>query len=222
MENEETAEAPNENLTEEVSEQQEDVAEETEKVEEKNEPEELPIEKEVGESQEADEQEDLSKQIDSQFQWLYDELNNKEFIFSSGAGAWRTGFMFTEDGKFSGTYSDADGSDMVVSDFEGQFIILEEMDEVTYRLKLEEFDIISETGREEMVGDMHITYVDSVHGFQLGSDIFELYLPFKPKSEVSFMYLSWVYGQANNDYEFLNTFGLYNLTHEFGMEEVIN
>lgn len=73
-----------------------------------------------------------------------------------------------------------------------------------------------------MSGNMHITYVDSVHGFQPGSDIFELYLPYKSKDAVSFMYLSWVYGQRESEYEFLNTFGLYNVTHEYGMEEVIN
>lgn len=96
------------------------------------------------------------------------------------------------------------------------------MDEFTYLLELDEFQITSDTGKEEKDGDMTITYVDEPHGFQSGSSMFELYLPYKPKSEVSEEYLSWVYGQANNEYDFLNSFGLYNKTHQFGMEELVN
>jgi len=156
------------------------------------------------------------------FQWIYDELNGKSFIFSSGAGAWRTSFTFTDNGQFSGTFSDADGAEIAVSEFSGQFDIDEEIDEYTYQLKLGAFEVTSDTGTEEADGDMTITYVEGPHGFQSGSDTFELYLPYKPKNDVSDEYLSWVSEQANNDYDFLNSFGLYNITHEFGMEEMLD
>lgn len=159
---------------------------------------------------------------DSDYQWLYDELNGKAFIFSSGAGAWRTNFTFANNGQFSGTYSDANGPEVVVSEFRGQFNIYEEIDEYTYQLELGEFQVTSETGKEEQDGEMTITYVEEPHGFQSGSSTFELYLPYKPKNEVSEEYLSWVYGQANNEYDFLNSFGLYNTTHQFGMEELLD
>ena len=155
-----------------------------------------------------------------EFQWIYDELAGKSFIFSSGVGAWRTAFTFIDDGEFSGTYSDANGPEIMVNEFTGRFDINEEVDEFTYLLNLAELRVTSETGKEEQDGEMTITYVDEPHGFQSGSSTFDLYLPYKPKEEVSEEYLSWVYSQANNQYEFLNSFGLYNVNHQFGMEEL--
>lgn len=155
------------------------------------------------------------------FQWLYDELNGKSFIFSSGVGAWRTHFTFTNDGQFSGTYSDANGPEVDVSEFIGQFNINQKIDEYTYQLELDKFQVTSETGKKEKDGEMTITYVEEPHGFQSGSNTFELYLPYKSKNEVSEEYLSWVYGQANNEHDFLNSFGLYNTTYQFGMEELL-
>jgi hypothetical protein len=179
----------------------------------------------VAEEPEAIEEEPdevAADEVNEAFQWIYDELSGKSFIFSSGAGAWRTAFTFTDNGTFSGTYSDANGPEIFVSEFVGQFAINEEVDEFTYRLDLTNFDVTSETGTEEQDGDMIITYVDEPHGFPTGSDTFELYLPYKPKSEVSDEYLSWVYGQANNGREFLNSFGLYNVNKGFGMEELLD
>lgn len=173
-------------------------------------------------SEESAKEEAISAAENSDFQWLLDELNGKSFIFSSGAGAWRTIFTFTENGEFFGKYSDANGPEISVSEFEGQFDIIEEVDEVTYLLELVHIEVTSETGTEEADGDMTIIYVEEPHGFQSGSDIFELYLPYKQKSEVTEDYLGWAYGQANNDYDFLNSFGLYNRAHGFGMEELLD
>ena len=157
--------------------------------------------------------------VNSDFQWIYNELTGKSFIFSSGVGAWRTAFTFTDNGHFSGVYSDANQSEINVSEFSGQFKVYNEIDEYTYQLILDEFQVTSETGKEETDGEMTIKYVAEPHGFQKGTNTFELYLPYKPKNEVSEEYLSWVFNQANNEYEFLNSFGLYNVTHQFGMEE---
>lgn len=173
-------------------------------------------------SEESAKEEAISAAENSDFQWLLDELNGKSFIFSSGAGAWRTIFTFTENGEFFGKYSDANGPEISVSEFEGQFDIIEEVDEVTYLLELVHIEVTSETGTEEADGDMTIIYVEEPHGFQSGSDIFELYLPYKQKNEVTEDYLGWAYGQRNNEYEFLNSFGLYNRAHGFGMEELLD
>lgn len=43
--------------------------------------------------------EPIAVKEESEFQWIYDELNGKSFIFSSGAGAWRTAFTFKENGN---------------------------------------------------------------------------------------------------------------------------
>lgn len=189
--------------------------EDKQEAEEEAEPsEEEPIEEPAEETNEVVE--------DTEFQWLYDELNDKSFVFSSGAGAWATTFTFTDDAQFTGRFYDADGAEMIVSDFTGQFTILEEVDEFTYQLNLDNLNVTSETGKVEEDDGMTITYVDSVHGFPEGSRTFELYLPFKSKSELSDDYLSWVYGQATNEYDFINSFGLFNISHGFGMEEMVD
>lgn len=198
---------------------------ETNTVEEKKEPKQEAPEEEIEEAEEPQEPVEqelptLLSEID--IQSVYDELNGKLFVFSSGVGAWRTGFTFTENGQFSGTFSDATGMGKIASDFEGKFTIREKIDEYTYRLNLDDLKVVSETGKEEKMGDMTITYIEDVHGFPADSHTFELYFPYKPKSEVSEKYLSWVHGQAYNDYEFLNTFGLYNVNHEYGMEELVD
>lgn len=198
-----------------VEEQEEEVTPNEETTDIEEEPEVAP--EEVEEPEEV-----VIDDVNDQFQWIYDELSGKSFIFSSGVGAWRTGFTFTDNGEFSGTYSDADGPNMVVSEFVGQFDIAEEVDEFTYLLDLANLEVTSETGKEEQDGDMTIIYVDEPAGFRSGSSTFELYLPFKPKSEVSDEYLSWVYDQSNNDREFLNSFGLYNMNDELGMEELFD
>ncbi len=155
----------------------------------------------------------------TEYQWLYDELNGKEFMFSSGAGAWRTHFTFSNDGYFSGVYSDTDGRDIAISEFEGQFTIQEESDEFTYQLTLENLNVTSATGTEEPYLDGTLTYVAEPHGFQEGSRVFELYLPFKPLAELPQAYYSWVQYNLNEQYETLNQFGLFNTAHQFGMIE---
>lgn len=171
----------------------------------------------------AEESEEVvTDEVNNEFQWIYNELAGKSFIFSSGVGAWRTAFTFTDNGEFSGIYSDANGSEIFVSEFTGQFDINEEVDEFTYLLDLANLEVTSKTGNEEQDGEMKIIYVDEPHGFPTGSDQFELYLPYKPKADVSDDYLSWVYSQANNDFDFLNSFGLYNINEGFGMEELFD
>lgn len=203
-----------------VNETEEEVAEDTEEVTEVDKTENEEVEEEPEEPiEEVAEEEPASASETSEYQWLYDELNGKSFIFSSGAGAWRTIIEMTSDGQFTGHYSDADGMNLSVTEFTGQFKINQEIDEYTYRMRLENFQVTSPTGTHEQDGNMMITYVDEPHGFQSGSSVFELYLPFKPKSQVSDEYLSWVSGQSYNERENLNSFGIYNLMHEFGMEE---
>lgn len=184
---------------------------------------EVEVTESVGEAtNESAAEETATAESDSAFQWLYDELQGKSFIFSSGAGAWRTTISFLEDGEFSGVFSDANGPEVIVSEFTGRFDIQGEVDEFTYLLDLNDLQVTSDTGKEEVDGDRTITYVDEPHGFQSGSSQFELYLPYKPKDQVSNEYLSWVYVQANNEYDFLNSFGLYNVNHQFGMEELFD
>lgn len=232
--NEEAESAPSENLTSKVSEKEETVTSESPKIiEEVIEPDEVEEPEELEESGEAESEEvetleenntiteniDQVSLVENDVQSLYEELNGELFTFEIGRGGWKTVFTFEEEGKFTGNYHKYNNSERIMSDFKGKFTIHEQIDEYTYYLTLEEFEITSETGKEEVIWDLPTTYVDYVHGFPDESYEFELYLPSKPKSEVSDEYLTWVYEQDMNDLDYLNTFGLYNLTPEFGMQE---
>lgn len=154
---------------------------------------------------------------------LYDELDGRSFIFSSGVGAWRTSFTFFSDGYFSGSYSDANMDTLSVNEFIGKFDIVHQKDNYTYELDLVEFNVTSKTGtRSKDENWTTLIYVAEAYGFDKGSKKFELYLPGKPKRNVSDEYLSWVSSEYYNDSNYLDRFGLYNVTHEYGMEELFD
>lgn len=197
-------------------EEKEEETEETDKAEEDSEPDQ--------DSEPADETNQESSQANSHpdAQWLYDELSGKSFLFSSGVGSWHTFIDFHGDGAFSAQHTDSNGEERVVTEFIGDFDIQEQIDEYTYVMYLTDLTITSETGKTEVDVDMPVTYIDMPYGFEDGSHEFHLYLPFKPKSEVPVEYMNWVQEQRNNGYDFLNSFGIYNVTHQYGMEEFFN
>ena len=53
----------------------------------------------------------------------FSDLANVEFMFTSGAGAWRTVLRIDEEGKFVGEFSDAEmgAGEYYLSNFSGQF-----------------------------------------------------------------------------------------------------
>lgn len=59
----------------------------------------------------------------SKNQFTFSDLGNVEFMFASGAGAWRTVLRIDEDGNFVGEFSDAEmgTGEYYLSNFSGRF-----------------------------------------------------------------------------------------------------
>ena len=76
------------------------------------------------------------------------DVADREFYFSSGAGAWYTVLYIHEDGSFDGHYEDTNLGDMgdnyngtiYYSDFTGQFTEPEKVDDTTYRFRIQSIE----------------------------------------------------------------------------------
>lgn len=127
---------------------------------------------------------------------VLNDLNGKEFRFSSGAGGWWTILNFTENGNFTGVYKDYDAESVAVCEFNGKFSIDSKVDETSYTLRLDRAEINSPVNTEEVQNidgqDMTVKYVDLPYGFEASEenihsfqDKFTLYLPLRKRSEMS-------------------------------------
>lgn len=155
---------------------------------------------------------------------VLDDLEGKEFIFTSGAGGWQTVLNFTKDGKFTGIYKDYDATSLVENDFEGQFVVDSKVNETCYILELVNPKVTSPTGQSFKVKssgeDITGKYVDLAYGFEKVSpnskdynnepfefqDKFTLYTPYRKFDEMSDELKSWLgpsygmhtdYGESN-------------------------
>ena len=110
--------------------------------------------KEAGNETEANKEsvqvtlEDSEKAVQEEF-FDFAKLSNYEFVFSSGAGGWRTFLVIEDDGSFHGQYSDSEmgsvGEDYpngtyYLSDFTGKMSVSEKINDYTYALKIENID----------------------------------------------------------------------------------
>lgn len=146
---------------------------------------------------------------------LFSVLSNREFIFSSGAGAWSTGLTLQADGTFSGSFHDSNMGEVgegyskgtiYSSDFTGKFINVTKVDDYTYKATLENLSYANEVGSEEIKDDIKYIYSDA-YGLNESTNC-EFYLPGKPVSELSDDYLSWTQG-ATTGSETINFYGIY-------------
>jgi hypothetical protein len=152
-----------------------------------------------------------------------------EMRFASGAGAWGTVLTLNQDGSFNGEFSDSDMGDsgddypkgtVYLCDFAGQFTDIQQIDDHTYSLTLENLTITTENEEEEWIED-GIRYVASTpYGFEDGKD-FLFYTPETPVEGLSEEFLWWwpnwnyqtVYSQ---DPDTLSCYGLQNLATDQG------
>ena len=87
----------------------------------------------------------------------------KDYCFASGAGAWATGLDLSEDGSFTGNYSDTDMATVCTCDFSGRFSYPEPTDKPNiYSMKLLELNIENKDkiGTTEVIDKIVYEYVD--------------------------------------------------------------
>lgn len=135
---------------------------------------------------------------------LLDDLEGKQFIFSSGAGGWWTLVNFEENGNFQGEYIDGDYDLTIVNEFEGKFSIDQKVNSTCYILNLDEAKVTSPTGNKDIKHfdngeDMPIEFVELAYGFEISQDEpfsfqdkFTLYLPTRSRDEISDPVNEWL------------------------------
>ena len=151
-----------------------------------------------------------------------------EFVFSSGAGAWRTAIVLNQDGSFNGAYLDSDMGDRgndypkgtnYVCDFSGQFDNISQIDSHTYSMTLSEITAEKENG-EEWIEDGILNKYSEPYGMEDGTE-YLLYTPDTKIAEVPKEFLNWYPGwnfvdEDGNQPDTLSCYGIYNIKMGYG------
>lgn len=107
-----------------------------------------------------------------------------EFVFTSGAGAWRTRLTIEEDGSFTGDYHDSDmglkgenypRGTVSICSFEGKFTAPEKVTDYIYSMKLEYLTVMEPVGKVYYEDDIRYIVTEPVG--MTNPDIFYIYLP---------------------------------------------
>ena len=145
-----------------------------------------------------------------------------EYIFTSGAGAWRTFLKLNRDGTFSGEYSDSDMGDaseeypngtVYLCEFQGTFENIQKVNEYTYTMTLKELKMRDPLGKEWI--EDGIRYVASDASGIAGGTEFKVFFPQTPLDEVPEEFLTWWpgrYTQSETPVSTLSTYGILNCT----------
>lgn len=146
-----------------------------------------------------------------------------EFVFSSGAGAWRTVIVLNQDGSFNGAYLDSDMGDRgddypkgthYICDFSGQFDNISQIDSHTYSMTLSKITAEKEKG-EEWIEDGILNKYSEPYGMEDGTE-YLLYTPDTKIAEVPEEFLKWYPGwnfvdEDGKHSDTLSCYGIYNI-----------
>ena len=205
--------------SEDSSDFEENTSEEDENEEENNE--------EIADVSETEDEEDTSENrkedsTEKEADFSYEDLENVQFWFGSGAGAWCTTLEVEADGSFSGVYHDSDMGDTgegypngtcYISEFSGQFGKLKKVNEYTYSTRIRDIQLENEPDTEEIVDEIKYVYTKP-YGLDNPKEIL-FYLKGAPVDELPEGYLSWVENNCDMGTE-LPFYGLYNEAAEEG------
>ena len=151
-----------------------------------------------------------------------------EFVFSSGAGAWRTAIVLNQDGSFNGAYLDSDMGDRgndypkgthYICDFSGQFDNISQIDSHTYSMTLSKITAEKENG-EEWIEDGILNKYSEPYGMEDGTE-YLLYTPDTKIAEVPEEFLKWYPGwnfvdEDGKHSDTLSCYGIYNIKMGYG------
>ena len=216
----------NEKLSDEQTEKKSDIEEQSKEVSPEAEHSEEPKESPSSEPQIA--QPPQAENTESDFS--LENLSDRVFYFSSGAGGWSTDLFINSDGTFRGIYHDTDMGDMgenypngtlYLCEFTGRFDGPEKIDEFTYKLRLASIEYKYEPEKEEIIAGVRNIY-STAYGLDDGEE-FYLYLPGTKLAELPEEYLRWVgyYNLENTTETELPYYGLYNVNMEQGFSSYV-
>ena len=155
---------------------------------------------------------------------LFVNLADRDFIFSSGVGAWSTILIMDTDGNFTGEYHDSDMGDMEETypngtvyrcAFHGRFTEPVKVDDLTWTLKITGLEQDKQQENEEIVDG--IRYVAS-EPYGLGNDMtVTVYLPGTSVKNLPEALIPWTHiNEINPKAETLPFFVLWNEEAESG------
>ena len=153
-----------------------------------------------------------------------------QFSFASGVGAWSTDMNVYEDGTFAGYFHDSDMGDvgpdypngtMYESLFSGSFVVVRQVGQYEYLLKMTSLKAEGTVGAERIEKGVRIV-TSGPSGFE-DADEFNLYLPGRKTADLPPDFLDWVsmplaWGSISPT---LPIWGLYNINGQrgfFGVE----
>ena len=144
-----------------------------------------------------------------------------DMVFSSGAGGWSTTLTLSEDGSFTGAFSDSEMGERDENDypngtvyfcnFSGQFANIKKVNDYTYSMTLDSVVIDKEADRIED----GIRYKEGEpSGMDSGTEIY-FYTPDAPVSELPAGFLSW-WQTRSAGATTLGCYGIYNKSADAG------
>ncbi len=149
-------------------------------------------------------------------------IDNMDFVHSSGAGAWGEGFIVHADGTFEGDYHDEDAygsyiddngyelyATVTLSEWTGKFSAPVKVNDYTYTTKVESITLTREPGTE--IKD-HVEYVyTTAEGMSVG-DEFTIYLPSAQISDLPSGFMDSVSANYRTSGSQLGKYGMLNTT----------
>ena len=161
---------------------------------------------------------------------IFETLAGKQFVFSSGAGAWGTTINISKDGTFSGEYLDSNISDIgegyekgtvYICEFKGKFKYPKKVDEYTYSTQLEYLNLERTVG-EEYYKDNKRFIVKEPIGLE-NSEEWQIYTPGTQLNNLTDYFKMFLssFSDCYNQEELL-CYGLYNINKNSAFIEYSN
>lgn len=130
---------------------------------------------------------------------LFQELEGKTFMFSSGVGGWHTELTFGANGSFQGLYIDSEmgdsadaypGGTVYECSFSGNFVDAVQLDNETYSMHIGALSYDKQPGTQEIRDGMRYLYSEP-YGME-DADLFYIYLPGRYTGDLPQEFLEWV------------------------------
>ena len=147
-----------------------------------------------------------------------------DMIFSSGAGGWSTTLTLSQDGSFTGAFSDSEMGErdeneypngtVYVCNFSGQFKDIKKVNDYTYSMTLDSVKVAED---EEKIEDGIRYKAGEPSGMDSGTEIY-FYTPDAPVSELPEAFLSWWQESADGSAT-LDCYAIYNKSADSGFFE---
>lgn len=150
-----------------------------------------------------------------------------KYVYSSGAGAWRTYLELSSDGTFKGQFSDSEASlsgdgfekgTVYISNFKGRFSSPTKDSEMISSFKLESLEVEGEDGDEYFKNDQKYIVCDPPMGFE-NAEVFKVFYPGCPISSIPDEIVEWNHLDTQNVLP-QNTYILCNMNEKVGFVSI--